>query len=265
MVRRTRAWVFFLVGTVAVPLGVASLAWACGPSGYGTPDSPSSPPASTAQPSTPAPSPVESGASTTSGAVGNASTGGGIPTSGGGGTSGGPPSGGGGPPSGGGGGPSGGGVPSGTTGSYTPANSGASARGTSGSQTSGSQSLANAPAGTAGQAAIAARIDGATAGVVRQGGRSVFASSTAPRSSARGNAAWPTSPRGWSGLASPSLDSAAQAGGTSEGLSVGLVAGSAILALGLVSLTGGALLVTVRRPRRAARIAGAPDRQSAEK
>jgi hypothetical protein len=49
--------------------------------------------------------------------------------------------------------------------------------------------------------------------------------------------------------AKPSLASAAAVGGESGGLSGGVIAGMAILGLGLVGLTGGALVATGRRRR----------------
>jgi hypothetical protein len=292
MGRRTRAHVLVLVGTMAVPLGVASLAWACGPSGYGTPAKAKDPPPSTAQQRTtdpaptPNPTPVENGTFTTRGDVGNApartarpsaprtvgsgpSSGGGSggsgPSSGGGSGGSGPSSGGSGPSSGGGSGGSGlssgggsggsGGSGPGSSGGYG-GSGGGSGPGSSGG--SGPGSSGGTGPGRAGQAALASRVNGATAGVTREGGQSVFSSSTAPRSSGRSSAS--AAARKWSGVpsagANPSLASAAEAGGKSGGLG-GLVAGSVILALGLVGLAGGALLVTVRRPRRrAAGIAG---------
>ncbi len=268
MGRRTRAHVLVLVGTMALPLGVASLAWACGPSGYGTPAKAKDPPKSTAQPRTtdpaptpnptPNPTPVENGTFTTRGDVGNAPAARpsapravGSPSSGGG-------SGGSGPKSGGGSGGSG--LSSGGSGPSSGGGSGGSGGGSGpGSSGSGPGSSGGTGPGRAGQAALASRVNGATAGVTRQGGQSVFSSSTAPRSSGRSSAS--AAARKWSGVpsagANPSLASAAEVGEKSGGLGGGLVAGSVILALGLVGLAGGALLVTVRRPRRrAAGIAG---------
>ncbi len=289
MGRRTRAHVLVLVGTMALPLGVASLAWACGPSGYGTPAKAKDPPKSTAQPRTtdpaptpnptPNPTPVENGTFTTRGDVGNAPAARpsapravGSPSSGGGSGGSGPKSGGGsggsGPKSGGGSGGSGlssggsgpgSGGGSGGSGPSSGGGSGGSGGGSGpGSSGSGPGSSGGTGPGRAGQAALASRVNGATAGVKRQGGQSVFSSSTAPRSSGRSSAS--AAARKWSGVpsadANPSLASAAEVGGKSGGLG-GLVVGSVILALGLVGLAGGALLVTVRRPRRrAAGIAG---------
>ena len=235
MGRRTRACVLALVGAISVPVVVASLAWACGPSGYGTPDKPPAPPSSTGQPppatgpssvSTPAPAQptssagAESGSAMTSGTVGD--------------------------------GPRGRSAPRGRGG---PEGRGGGA---------GASQSVRTTAPSRGQAAFAARVRGATAGFVRQRGQSVFASSTAPRKSAK-SAASAASQRRWSGVASagtnPSLASADAAGAESGGLSGGLIAGSAILGLGLAALTGGALLVTARRPRRAAGIAGARKKQ----
>ncbi len=296
MGRRTRAHVLVLVGTMAVSLGVASLAWACGPSGYGTPAKAKAPP-TTPQPQRADPAPTQNPRPAPNpppvqliirGDVGNApaptfsapkavgaghthpkavgagphthrspaarSSGGGSGgsrlSSGGSGSSSSGGYGGSGPSSGGGSGGSGPGSSGGWGGS-----GGGSGPGSSGS---GPGSSGGTGPGRAGQAALASRVNGATAGVTRQGGQSVFSSSTAPRSSGRSSAS--AAARKWSGVpsagANPSLASAAEVGGKSGGLG-GLVAGSVILALGLVGLAGGALLVTVRRPRRrAAGIAG---------
>jgi len=125
------------------------------------------------------------------------------------------------------------------------------------------------PATTNGQAGIAARLRGATAGVTRQGGQAVFSSSAAPakagkRSASRASApssARTTAParstRGatgdlWSGVASagtPATVSASASGAQSGGLSTATVAGLAILGLGLTGLTAGFLVTTGRRRR----------------
>jgi len=101
--------------------------------------------------------------------------------------------------------------------------------------------------------------------VTRQGGKSVFSSSTAPKSAKHGArsqhkvslAPAPTTRSAtgdlWSGVSSagtPSLASAASVGGQGGGLGAGVLAGLVILGLGLVGLTGG-FLVTAGRRRRA--------------
>ena len=229
---------------MTLPVVVASVAWACGPSGYGVPETPAAPSEPTGQPvsppssatgsapaqsSVPAQGPVsapsESASGTTQG-VGDSS-----PQA-----------------------PQG---PNRTSAPQAPQGPG--------QQGAGSGTSAPSPSG---QADINARVNGSTAGVIEQGGQSVFASSAAPgqskakggkdpaRSSAKGTgqAASERSAAGdlWSGVtsgASSSLDSAAAVGGQSNGLSGGMVAGIAILGLGLVGITGGALLVTARRRR----------------
>jgi hypothetical protein len=133
-----------------------------------------------------------------------------------------------------------------------------------------SQSSSNATPSRA-QAPVAARNSGSTAGVVQQGGQEVFASSTPPARTAaparsrettpaRDNAP-ATSTRSatgdlWTGVTSagtnPSLSSAASVGGSSGGLSGGAIAGMAILGLGLVAISGGALVATGRRRRASA-------------
>jgi hypothetical protein len=131
---------------------------------------------------------------------------------------------------------------------------------------------------TNGQAGIAARLRGATAGVTRQGGQAVFSSSAAPKSAKAGQRSSSTAParssarttaparstRGatgdlWSGVAtagSPSLASASAAGAQSGGLGTAGVAGLVILGLGLSGLTAGFLVTTGRRRR----VAGARKR-----
>ena len=251
MVRRTRVGVLGLVATMTAPVAVAGLAWACGPSGYGVPETPAAPPASTAQPAPstvrpPAPSeasapaqapaasaPAETGSATTRSVRETAAVGRG-----------------------------GGGGERGSTAPQRPSQLGGAVTGT-------------APRSST-QADIRARVHGSTAGVVQQGRQSVFASSTAPaaskadrgkgkaRSSASGAPAvseGTASSEGWSGVtstgASPSLESAAAAEGDSGGLSSGVVmAVIALLGLGLAGITGAAL-VTGRR-RRAAGAGGAP-------
>lgn len=244
MVGRARAGVLGLVGTAAAGVAVAGMAWACGPSGYGVPETPAAPPASTAQPTpqqnpvrTPAPSetsgtvrapaapsPVETGSATARSVRETAAVGGG-------------------------------GAGGGARSVLPPAtNRDGNFRG--GTST---------PSGSSGQSDINARVQGATAGVVRSGDQSVFASSTAPRSAkaksgkaakrdsdARASESTAAS-EGWSGVTStakPSLSSAAAMGEESgDGLDGGLIAGIAILALGLVGITGGAVVAAARRRR----------------
>lgn len=103
--------------------------------------------------------------------------------------------------------------------------------------------------------------------MTRQGGKSVFSSSAAPKPSkhaARAHSKAParvqaTAPvRGatgdlWSGVSSagtPSMASAASVGGQGGGLGSGVIAGLVILGLGLTGLTGG-FVVTAGRRRRA--------------
>ena len=128
---------------------------------------------------------------------------------------------------------------------------------------------------TTGQSQLVAREHGLTAGVTRQGSQTVFTSSTAagvqtavtarPRARATARAHAPVthakapSPASAvgdleSGFANSStatsLASASAAGsGSGSGLSSSVIAGLAILGLGLVALTGGAVVAT--RPRRA--------------
>ena len=113
-----------------------------------------------------------------------------------------------------------------------------------------------------GQSDISARVEGFTAGVVQQGGQSVFASSTAPSEVDRGKGKARSSGRVsertamgdlWSRAtfagAHPSLASADAIGGQGGGLNGSVVAGIAILALGLVGMTGAALVAAGRRRR----------------
>jgi hypothetical protein len=131
-----------------------------------------------------------------------------------------------------------------------------------------------------GRAQINARVEGSTAGVTRERGRAVFASSTAPtaaRAAKRGKgkagkATARTSTRPtvsersaaadlWSGVSSgknPSLASAAAIDGEGGGLSAGAVAALAIFGLGLAGISGAALATTARRRRATA---GAAKRQ----
>lgn len=252
MVRRTRTGVLTLVGTISVPVVVVGMAWACGPSGYGVPEAPPAPPGSTGQPTAPpssasAPTPAPAAAPTQAPAASTPAQSGAVTTRG---------------------------VARGTSGSQgqqAPSQRGAS----------GQRGVTTAPS-PAGQAEINARVGGSTAGVVQEGGQSVFASSATPRAARadradKGTAAPRSSASStapavsertvtgdlWGGVnsrANPSLASAAELGGESGGLSEGAVAAIAILGLGLAAVTGGALATAGRR-RRAASAAGAPKRQ----
>ena len=244
MARRTRAGVLTLAGTMSLLVGVVGLSWACGPSGYGVPETPAAPPSSTAQPQAPSAAPAPSANATPPSPAVRVEVG---------------------------------------SGSVNSVADQPRARGVQPQrapvQQGGSVGVRNAPA-PATPADINARIGGSTAGVVRQGGQSVFASSAAPGSAkakagksaaARKKAAKSTSAPAlsqrsatadlWSGLNSKgaNLASAASAGGTSGGLSTGVVAALAMLGVGLAGLTGAALL-TGRR-RRAGAAAGAPKNQ----
>ena len=234
MVRRTRIGALTLVGTVSVPVVIAGMAWACGPSGYGTPESPA-PPVATVAPSTPptsnTPPPtgsgpaqpppvqvtVESGSSTTSGA--------------------------------------------GQSGRSGPvAQSPALSQG---------RSVVPPTA----RADLSTRVAGGTAGVVESRGQTVFRSSTAPKAKAGSRAKAKARPAPasapavseraatgdlWGGLATAdaNLASAAALNKDEGGLSGGLTAALVILGLGLAGLTGGALATAGRRRR-----AGAAKRQ----
>ena len=244
MVPRTRTGVLGLVAMMTAPVAVAGIAWACGPSGYGVPETPAAPPPSTAQPqqqpaptvrppapseasgparAPAAPSPTESGSATARSRRETAAVGGG-------------------------------GAGGGSRAVLPPAS------GQNGSLRGGTST----PPASSGQADINARVQGATAGVVRQGQQSVFASSAtgsskakgARSSAARSDAAASESSaasEGWSGVtstANPSLSSAAAIGEESGGgLNGGLVAGISILALGLVGIAGSAVLAASRRRR----------------
>lgn len=236
MVRRTRVGALTLVGTVSVPVVIAGMAWACGPSGYGTPEAPPqpgavvapvTPPASNAPlPSGPGPTQppptqitVESGSATTVGGRSQSS-------------------------------------PSAPVEVRTPALS---------------QGRSALP--PAARSDLSARVNGATAGVVESRGQTVFRSSTAPKAKAAkrdkagarppAKSAPAVSERAatgdlWGGLATAdaNLASAAALGKDGGGMSGGLIAALAILGLGLAGLTGGALATAGRRRR-----AGAAKRQ----
>lgn len=247
MARQTRASVLGLVGTASVTAVVAGLAWACGPSGYGVPESPAPPPSSTAAPPTPLPSTGPSAAAPSAPASGPAVS---APESGSGTASGG-----------------GSGATNRSQPQRTPTQGG-----------SGGGGFTTAPS-PAGQADINARVQGRTAGVSRESGRPVFASSTAPsparaakrgKGKAREAAAKSNAPAVtersatadlWTGVSSgtnPSLASAAAIDGGGGGLGGGAVAALAVFGLGLVGISG-AVLATAARRRRAA--VGAAKRQ----
>ena len=243
MARRTRAGVLAVLGTSSLFAGVVGLSWACGPSGYGVPESPSAPPASTAQPAAP-PSAVQAPSSTAppqapavrievgSGTVRSVAT-----------------------------------EPRGVQPQRAPSQQRVAAGGQTGTGT-----------GPATRADINARVGGSTAGVVRQGGQQVFASSAAPGSakakSGKGTVARKKAPAKstsapapssrsatsdlWSGLNSggANLASAASAGTATGGLSGGMVAALGMLGVGLAGLMGAALVTG--RSRRAGAAAGAP-------
>ena len=238
MIRRTRVGVLAFVGILSVPVMVAAVAWACGPSGYGTPESPAAPPPSTAQPVSPgatvsppaSPQPAAPAVDVQVNSSESAST-----------------------------------TASGVLNSSGPA-----------AKTPGNTVGGNTNARRlTGSALINARERGATAGVVQQGKQAVFASSTEPttakaskkaaaRSAAKSTVAAPSERTVtadlWSGVTgtNPSLASAASSGGDTGGLSGGAVAGLAMLGLALAGITGGALVAAGRRRRAAA---GAVKRQ----
>ncbi len=105
---------------------------------------------------------------------------------------------------------------------------------------------------------FAARVRGATEGVTRRGGQSVFTSSAGPKhkpsskaSSARPPANGPWSDSGTSSKPAPSLTSAhAFSSGQSGGFGGSVTAGIALLGLGLAGVLGG-FMVAVGRRRRA--------------
>lgn len=246
MARRTRTGVLALLGTASLLVGAASLSWACGPSGYGVPETPAAPPAS-AQPVAPPVSATPPAARNVpqspavrvevgSGSVRSVAT---------------------------------------DPGSQPPSTD---TRASDPPRTPpGRVGPVSGNTGPATQGDIAARVAGQTAGVVEQGGQKVFASSAAPGSAkakgkkaaaARKKAAKDTQAPSqrtavadlWTGVSgSANLASAASAGATDSGPHGGVIAAVAMLGLGLVGLTG-AVLVAGRR-RRAGAAAGAPKNQ----
>ena len=223
------------MGTVSVPVMIAGMAWACGPSGYGTPESPSVPNTNTAAPVAPtSPSAPTSAAPTSSPA----------PTS-----------------------------VAPQNGSATTQGIQSSGRTTPQAPSANRTAPRTSVPTPAARADLNARINGDTAGVVTQRGQTVFRSSTAPRAAKKPARAKGT-PRPakttpavseraatgdlWGGLASSdaNLASAAALSNDGGGMSTGLVATLALLGLGLAGLTGGALATAGRR-----RKAGAAKRQ----
>lgn len=232
MVPLSRTGLLALVATMSVPVAVAGVAWACGPSGYGVPEKPAAPPSSTAAPApqqtvtpppqqvAPAPTPVTPSSRPTPSAGENSSA-----------------------------------TTRGVNADTLRGGGGGSGSGGGGSDSGGSGSLAGQsdPAGgSSGPAAINARVDGATAGVVEQGSQSVFASSTAPKRKAAAGSVSATEDL-WSAAPSAggkaSLASAAEMGDDGGGLSTAVLAGIIVLSLGLVGIVGGLLAAEVRRRR----------------
>jgi len=110
------------------------------------------------------------------------------------------------------------------------------------------------------------RHNGATAGVTRQGTQAVFSSSKSPakthttkaaKTTAPANATATTAPTRsatadlWSGVksatTSPITAAEASAGGQSTGMATSVIAGLAILGLGIAGLTGTFLITAGRR------------------
>ena len=242
MFRRTRVGVLAVIGVLSAPVVVAGMAWACGPSGYGTPEAPPAPPLSSGQPTAPstapaavpAPSAAPQASAPAAGVNQGSATTRGIRSSG-------------------------------SQSPRTPARQAPTVGNTAPSSPG--------QAGSPGQADINARVNGATAGVTSQRGQRVFTSSTAPRASqpsrakskadspakAKSTTAPAVSQRSatgdlWGAVsgsgANPSLASAA--GGNDGGLSGGLVAAIAILGLALTGIVGGALATAGQRRRAAA-------------
>ncbi len=267
------------VAALAVLAGsvvVASLAWACTGNGFGTPATPGAEPSPPPPPAPTAPSPGGVGA-TPPPAVGPPA--GGVasppaqatPTSPGpGGVGAGSQSSASGSSSGSGSGSSASSSTSGAGGSSS--TSGARGTGSAGSDSSrgarsrggsrGGASFGTSGPGTGGPSDFAARESGATGGVARSGGQSVFASSVAPKGSAtsrepsRARAGSPSVRSAgsdlWSGFGSgsrSSVSAASSAAPGSGGLSSAAVAGIAILALGMSGVLGASGVAASRRRR----------------
>ena len=228
---RNRTGVLTLVGALSVPVVVAAVAWACSPSGYGTPESPPAPPTSTVQPTpstTSAPQPVAQAPAT--------------PVQ----------------------------IEVSTPGSDTNT-TGSVIRSAPKQGSNPARTVAPRPNVNSGAADLTARLNGATAGVVKQGSQRVFASSASPRKSAArseksaarrpaGSAAPAASERTatsdlWSAVtgSNPSLASAASSADTGGGLSGLALAGIAMLGLTLAAIAGGALVSAGSRRRAGAR------------
>ena len=260
--RRMRLFSMAVLSALSVTVIGAGLAWACTPDGFGTPQAPSAPSEPPPPPPPPAPSAVAPPPPAT--AASPAAPAASAPA----GTSAGAAS------------PSISAAPAssgadavvrrnvGARRSATTAGSGATSR-SGGSAGAGAPSndvgqRAGGPIESSGQAAIDARVSGATAGVSRQGGRSVFSSSSAAKGSAR-----PAAPTGsasgdlWTSVQSARTPSVAAAAGPVDGrsgeLGTGVLAGVLILGLGVTGLTG-AFLVTAGRRRRVTGGAGANQR-----
>jgi len=233
--RRARTFSLAALSVVAIAAMGAGLAWACTPSGFGTPATPSdrpapndqlpevTPPATAPSTQAPAPSPAapRAGTESASGSV------------------------------------------SGATGSPR---SGATPRVQPAPQAPRST---GAPATRIAPSQFAARESGATAGVTRSGGQVVFSGSGAPaKADARGartkKAAKAATGPGragvsdrtatadlWSGVAAPTASpiSAAEAtaDGQTGGIGGGVAVGLAILGLGVAGLAGALILIPARR------------------
>ena len=241
--------VALFAGLAAVVVG-ASITWACTPPTFGTPASPSSPPAATPDPPSsgvaPAPttqapgrapssSPVTVNVSPSTGSSGAGST-------------------------------SGARGPIKATG-RAPANSGAPVRGFV------RRGVATAPSGIANrQTAVAnsqfaQRANGGTTGVAARGGRAVFGSpaakATATRSRAASKARTAPSARSasgdlWNGFKPQARASvfAAEAAGAKQGSGAPMTAALVVLGLGLVGLMGSASVLGLRRRRATANATG---------
>ena len=237
MVRRTRVGVLALVGTVSVPVMIAGMAWACGPSGYGTPESPAVPNTNTAPPPT---APAQQPTVTLPNSEGTPAVSVQVQRT-------------------------------------TATTKSVDSRGPSGTVTRPNNTASPRPTvlTPSARADLNARLRGGTAGLAQERGQAVFRSSTAPKAAAPARAkskgkarpaakSTPTvSERAatgdlWGGLASAdaNLASAAALGNDDGGLSGGMIAALAVLGLGLAGLTGGALATAGRR-----RMAGAAKRQ----
>ena len=228
---RNRMGVLALVGALSVPVVVAAVAWACSPSGYGTPESPPPPPTSTVQPTPSTTSAPQAVAQPPASPV------------------------------------------------QVQVNTPGTATNTTGSVIRAPKKVGSDPARTVapgrsvntGAANLTARLNGATAGVVKQGSQKVFASSAPPRrAAARSEKSAARTPARkaapaisertatsdlWSAVtgSNPSLASAASSADTGGGLSGLALAGIAMLGLTLAAIAGGALVSVGSRRRTGAR------------